>query len=136
MRILAQRTAWVASAALGIMCALSTVLLAGGSGFDDEHDHETDDASLVFFGFVKDTRGGVVADAKVTVGIKAVGEVVTRTNVLGAYRVSGFRNDIDQKAIEVLCEKAGYKYVRSFRRSAPNENPKIPIEMECILQRG
>ena len=135
MRFLAQRTGWVAGAALGVMCALSTALLAGGSGFDDEHE-PTEDASLVFFGFVKDTRGGVVADAKVTVGIKAVGEVVTRSNILGAYRVTGFRNDIDQKTIEVLCEKQGYKYVRSFRRSTPNENTKIPIEMECILQRG
>jgi hypothetical protein len=135
MRFLAQRAGWVAGAAFGIMCALSTMLFAGGSGFDDDHE-PTEEASLVFFGFVKDTRGSVVADAKVTVGIKAVGEVVTRTNVLGAYRVSGFRNDIDQKAIEVLCEKTGYKHVRSFRRSPPNENTKIPIEMECVLARG
>jgi hypothetical protein len=115
------------------MVALSTALLAGGSGFDDEHDHEEE--SLVFFGFVKDTRGGIVADAKVTVGIKAVGEVVTRSNILGAYRVTGFRNDIDQNTIDVQCEKQGYKYVRSFRRSAPNADPKMPIEMECVLQR-
>jgi hypothetical protein len=118
------------------MVALSTALLAGGSGFDDEHDQDDEQASLVFFGFVKDTRGGIVADAKVTVGIKAVGEVVTRSNILGAYRVTGFRNDIDQQTIDVQCEKQGYKYVRSFRRSAPDANPKTPIEMECVLQRG
>jgi hypothetical protein len=134
MRISAQRAGWVAGASLGIAMALSTALLAGGSGFDDEHEPH-DDASLVFFGFVKDTRGGIVADAKVTVGIKQVGEVVTRSNILGAYRVAGFRSDIDQKTIEVQCEKQGYKHVRSFRRSPPDAKPETPIEMECVMQR-
>jgi hypothetical protein len=135
MRLSAQRAGWVAGAAVGIMVALSTALLAGGSGFDDDHEHDAEQESLVFFGFVKDTRGSIVADAKVTVGIKAVGEVVTRSNILGAYRVSGFRNDIDQKTIEVLCEKQGYKYLRSFRRSAESASAKTPIEMECVMQR-
>jgi hypothetical protein len=135
MRLSAQRAGWVAGAAFGIMVVLSTVLLAGGSGFDDDHEHDAEQESLVFFGFVKDTRGSIVADAKVTVGIKAVGEVVTRSNILGAYRVSGFRNDIDQKTIEVLCEKQGYKYLRSFRRSAETQSAKTPIEMECVMQR-
>ena len=135
MRLPAQRAGWVAGAAVGIMVALSTALLAGGSGFDDDHEHDTEQESLIFFGFVKDTRGSIVADAKVTVGIKAVGEVVTRSNILGAYRVTGFRNDIDQKTIEVLCEKQGYKHLRSFRRSAENANAKTPIEMECVMQR-
>ena len=136
MRFSTQRTGWVAGAAFVTILAFSTVVFAGGSGFDDEHDHEAEQASLVFFGFVKDTRGGIVADAKVTVGIKAVGEVVTRSNILGAYRVTGFRNDIDQKSIEILCEKQGYKYIRSFRRSSPDNKPETPIEMECVMQRG
>jgi hypothetical protein len=120
---------------LVLTCALSTAPWAGGSGFDDEHDPEHEDGGPPFFGFVKDTRGGIVAGATVRVGVKAVAESVTKSNILGAYRVPGFRKDIDVKMVEVVCEKEGYKYVRSFRRSPPDINPKTPIEMECVLQK-
>src|SRR5258705_11313226 len=41
MMILARRTGWIAGAAVGLTCALSTALWAGGSGFgDDDHDDE------------------------------------------------------------------------------------------------
>jgi hypothetical protein len=135
MKLMGRHACWVTPAALAIACALSAVAWAGGSTLDDEHD-PSDEDGLIFFGFVKDTRGGVVSDAKVTIAIKAVGEVITRSNVLGAYRITGFRSDTDLKTIKVLCEKQGYKYVRSFQRSPPNPNPKIPIELECVLQRA
>jgi len=127
--------AWV----LGICLALSTALWAGGSGFDDDHDHSEDEGPA-FFGFVKDTRGAAVPDAKVSVSTKGSGgttsgEVITRSNILGAYRVPGFRKEVDPGSIEVVCEKSGYKYVRTLRRSAPSTNPRTPIEVECILQR-
>jgi hypothetical protein len=109
-------------------------LWAGGSGFDDDHEPEAD-AGPSYFGFVKDTRGGVVADAKVTVAVKAGSGIVTRSNILGAYRVPGFSKEIDPNTVEVTCEKDGYKYVRTFRRSPPGAEVKT-IEMECVLQRG
>jgi hypothetical protein len=118
----------------GVACLLSTALWAGGSGFDDEHDHSEDEGPA-FFGFVKDTRGAAVADAKVSVSTKA-GELITRSNVLGAYRVPGFRKDVDPETVQILCEKAGYKFVRTMRRSPPAKDPKTPIETECILQRA
>jgi hypothetical protein len=124
----------IAASVLGICFAFSTALWAGGSGFEDDHEHSEDNGPP-FFGFVKDTRGAAVADAKVTIASKA-GELVTRSNILGAYRVPGFRKDIDPATIQVVCEKAGYKYVRTMRRSLPNTNPQSPIEMECLLQRG
>jgi hypothetical protein len=76
-----------------------------------------------------------VADAKVSVATKA-GELITRSNILGAYRVPGFRKDVDPETVQIICEKAGYKFVRTLRRSAPSTNPKQPIETECILQRA
>lgn len=128
-----RRSFRIAVVVLGACFALSTALWAGGSGFDDDHEHDEDDGPA-FFGFVKDTRGSAVPDAKVTVG-SASGELITRSNILGAYRVPGFRKDIDPESIKVACEKNGYKFVRTLRRSAPSTNPKTPIEMECVLQR-
>jgi hypothetical protein len=132
----ARRTGWIAGVALAMMGALSTALLAGGSGFDDdEHEHD-DNAGPAFFGFVKDTRGGVVPGATVRVAIKGVAESVTKSNILGAYRVPGFRADIDTKLVLVVCERQGYKYVRSFRRTAEGASKQTPIETECVLQKG
>ena len=135
MRILGRRTGWIAAMALGMTCALSTALWAGGSGFgDDDHDHENEGPA--YFGFVKDTNGATVADAKVTVAIKDRGGVITRTDALGAYRVPGFGKEIDPNEVLISCEKQGYKQVRVFRRTAQDADPKIPIETECTMQRA
>ena len=135
MRVLRQRVGWVASAAIGATCILSTALWAGGSGFgDDDHDHENEGPS--YFGFVKDTGGATIADAKVTVAIKDRGGVITRTDALGAYRVPGFGKEIDPSAVVISCEKAGYKQVRVFRRTAQDADPKTPIETECTMSRA
>ncbi|MGH6769470.1 MAG: carboxypeptidase-like regulatory domain-containing protein [Xanthobacteraceae bacterium] len=135
MSMLGRRTGLIAGLALMLTCCLSTVPWAGGSGFDDEHDPDHPDGGPPFFGFVKDTRGGVVAGAKVTVGVKSGAVVVTQSNILGAYRIPGFQKDIDTKTVEVVCEKDGYKYVRSFRRTISEASSNTPIETECILQK-
>jgi hypothetical protein len=133
MKVLGRHTGWRAVAALGIVCLLSTAPWAGGSGFDDDHEHSEDEGPA-FFGFVKDTRGAAVPDARVSVATKA-GELITRSNILGAYRVPGFRKDVDPDTVQIVCDKAGYKFVRTVRRSGTNTNPKTPIETECVLQR-
>jgi hypothetical protein len=114
--------------------AISSALWAGGTGFDDEHEPE-EDAGPAYFGFVKDTRGSLIANAKVTVGVKGGGSVVTQTNILGAFKVPGFNKDIDPKAVEISCAKEGYKQLRVLTRPRPSDDPKVPIESECILQR-
>jgi len=135
MGILGRRSAWHAVLALGIACILSTALWAGGSGFgDDDHDHENEGPA--YFGFVKDTNGATIADAKVTVAIKDRGGVITRTDALGAYRVPGFGKEIDPKEVLITCEKPGYKQVRVLRRTAADADSKVPIETECTMQRA
>jgi hypothetical protein len=140
MRILGRRTGWHASLALGmtcalLTCALSTALWAGGSGFgDDDHDHENEGPA--YFGFVKDTNGATVPDAKVTVAIKDRGGVITRTDALGAYRVPGFGKEIDSSQVQISCEKQGYKQVRVLRRTSKDADPSVPIETECTMQRA
>jgi hypothetical protein len=71
----------------------------------------------------------------VTVGVKNRGGVVTRTDLLGTYKVPGFGKEVDPKDVEVSCDKPGYKQLRVVRRSSPSSDPKIPIETECTLQR-
>ena len=41
----------------------------------------------------------------------------------------------DAKDVVVSCDKPGYRQLRVVRRSAPSNDPKIPVETECTLQR-
>jgi hypothetical protein len=121
--------------AFGTACVLSTALWAGGSGFgEDDDDHENEGPA--YFGFVKDTNGATIADAKVTVAIKDRGGVITRTDALGAYRVPGFGKEISPDNVVITCEKPGYKQLRVLRRTAQDADPKVPIETECTMQRA
>jgi hypothetical protein len=98
-------------------------------------DHSEEEGPS-YFGFVKDTNGSTMPDAKVTVGIKDRGGVVTRTDALGAYKVPGFGKEVDPKDVEIACDKQGYKQIRILRRMrSPTADVKIPIETECTLQR-
>lgn len=125
----------VAGMSIGVMCMLSTALWAGGAGFGDDDDNSEEEGPS-YFGFVKDTNGATVPDAKVTVGIKDRGGIVTRTDALGAYKVPGFGKDVDPRDVEIACDKQGYKQLRTLRRMrSPNADPKIPVETECTLQR-
>jgi hypothetical protein len=125
----------VAGMSIGVTCMLSTALWAGGAGFGDDDDNSEEEGPS-YFGFVKDTNGATVPDAKVTVGIKDRGGIVTRTDALGAYKVPGFGKDIDPRDVEIACDKQGYKQLRTLRRMrSPNADPKIPVETECTLQR-
>jgi hypothetical protein len=117
------------------MCILSTALWAGGSGFGDDDD-TSEDEGPAYFGFVKDTNGATMPDAKVTVAVKERGGVVTRTDALGAYKVPGFGKEIDPKDVEIICEKEGYKQARTLRRNLPPPDSKLPVETECTLRRG
>jgi len=125
----------VASVSSGVTCMLSTALWAGGAGFGDDDDNSEEEGPS-YFGFVKDTNGATVPDAKVTVGIKDRGGIVTRTDALGAYKVPGFGKDVDPRDVEIACDKQGYKQLRTLRRMrSPNADPKIPVETDCTLQR-
>ena len=134
MKLRGWRTS-VASMSIGVTCMLSTALWAGGAGFGDDDDNSEEEGPS-YFGFVKDTNGATVPDAKVTVGIKNRGGIVTRTDALGAYKVPGFGKDVDPQDVEIACDKQGYKQLRTLRRMrSPNADPKIPVETECTLQR-
>jgi hypothetical protein len=118
--------AWVAAAA----CSNAW---AGGAGFGDPDEHSPDEGPR-YFGFVRDERGAPVADARVTATHKTL-SLVTRSIATGAYRLRGFKNDIDPKDVTISCSKEGYTVVRVFRRPIPKGQPVKAIETECRLKR-
>src|SRR5882672_10893484 len=126
----------VASMLVCLACAVSTAAWCGGAGFGDDDDNSEEEGPS-YFGFVKDTNGATVPDAKVTVGIKNRGGVVTRTDALGAYKVPGFGKDVDPTDVEIACDKQGYKQLKTLRRMrSPTADVKIPVETECTMQRS
>ncbi|TMJ30375.1 MAG: carboxypeptidase regulatory-like domain-containing protein [Alphaproteobacteria bacterium] len=134
VRSLAALLARAVVIASALTCALSLAAWAGGAGFGDDDDNSEEEGPS-YFGFVRDANGATISDAKVTVGVKNRGGVVTRTDLLGTYKVPGFGKDVDPKDVQISCDKQGYKQLRVVRRSTPSNDPKIPIETECTLQR-
>jgi hypothetical protein len=104
---------------------------AGGVGFGDDDTDE--DSGPSYFGFVREVDGPGVSDAKVTAALKDRGALVTRTDIMGVYKIPGFGKDIDPKDITISCSKEGYKQVNVERR--PGGDPKDPVEIECYLQK-
>ena len=135
MKLLRPHARRVTGWALAIACCLSVSAWAGGSGFGDDDDNSAEEGPS-YFGFVRDSSGATVPDAKVTVSLKDRVDLVTRTDALGTYKAPGFGSQNDPKDVEISCAKDGYKQIRVVQRSAPNTDPKIPIEIECTLQRN
>ncbi len=107
---------------------------AGGSSFGDPDEHSPDEGPA-YWGFVKDTAGKPVVDAKVSAAYKKSLTLVTRTNAIGAYRVRGFNKDVNPSDVTITCSKDGYKQIRTFRRPPVKGKPIKSVETECRLQR-
>ena len=131
MKSLSARIPFIVVVALSLGLYASTAAWPGGE--PDDHDHENDGPR--FFGFVKDTAGKTVRDAKVTADIKGLGQVVTRTDATGVYKLPGFGKEIAPDRITISCSKDGYKQARILMRTPPTKKPAAAIEIECTLQR-
>ena len=59
--------------------------------------------------------------------------VEIKTNVLGLYR-SHVRKGVVPDDVEVICDKAGYKQTKVFRRQPPGAKDMF-IETGCTLQK-
>ena len=113
--------------------AVPNVARAGGVGFGDDDDNNGDDGPS-YFGFVREVDGPGVADAKVTAALKDRGSLVTRTDIMGVYKIPGFGKDINPYDVAITCAKDGYAQAEVVRR--PREaGDKEPVEVECYLKR-
>ena len=78
MILASTRAAFLLTVTLGFALIPFTPAWPGGDAGDAD-DHSHDDGPR-FFGFIKDTSGRIVPDAKVTAEIKGLGSVVTRSD--------------------------------------------------------
>lgn len=132
MRSGCARIGFMAGIALSFSLSAWTSAWAGGElGAARDHHQE----GLAIFGFVKDTAGRTVRDAKVTADIKALGSVVTQTDATGVYKFPGFGKGIKQEQVSVSCSKDGYKQTRTLTRPPPAKTPLVALEIECTMQR-
>jgi hypothetical protein len=122
-----------AAVSLIVLLALAgeAPVFAGGSFDDDDRSND----QLSFFGFVRDTRGLGVGDARVVGEVKDGPSVVTHTDTLGVYRLPGFSKDTDPGKITISCSKEGYQQIRILQRTTPGPNVTA-FEVECTLQRN
>jgi hypothetical protein len=132
MRIFIRQTVGLALVAT---CCFSTALRTEEIDFDPEGDPIHEYQGPAFFGFVKDTNGASVPDAKVTLAAKGRDAVIARTNSVGVYRAN-LGKDVDANDVAISCEKSGFKQVRVLRRTAQSASTQTPIEIECTLMAG
>jgi hypothetical protein len=113
--------------------AVSGVVHAGGISFTDD-DAADSDQGPSYFGFVREVDGPGVADAKVTAALDQHGALVTRTDIMGVYKIPGFGKDVSPNDVKISCAKDGYSQASIERR--PPSDPKDPIEIECYLKKN
>jgi hypothetical protein len=105
--------------------------LAGDGDYDGASDVEG--LGPAYFGFVRDTRGAAVPDARVTLHPRSGEAVVVSTNVLGLYR-SHVSKEAAPDEVSVSCEKNGFKQANVIRRTPPGSMAAL-VETNCTLQR-
>jgi hypothetical protein len=132
MRMKRERAGSFIVLAVIVVLAASIPAYAGGVSFSDEDTGPADEGPS-YFGFVREVDGPGIADAKVTAELKDRGALVTRTDILGVYKIPGFGKDINPDDIVITCAKDGYKPANVVRQ--PRHDDKDPIEIECYLQK-
>src|ERR1700730_14131930 len=127
------RASLLVGLALLVPLGVLNLAWAGGASLDEDEEDDSQ-AGVSFFGFAKDLdRGGVVADAKVSAEIKnRNASLVTRTDVQGHFKFSGFSKEINPKDVEITCSKEGMKLQRTVRHEAPG-NTSSAVEVDCLM---
>src|SRR3984893_910658 len=127
------RASLLVGLALLVPLGVAGVAWAGGASLDDD-DEDQSNVGVSFFGFARDLDvGGGVADAKVSAEIKnRNASLVTRTDVQGHFKFSGFSKEIDPKDVEIICSKEGLKLQRTVRHEAPG-NTSSAVEVDCLM---
>jgi hypothetical protein len=116
-----------------LLAAAPSLSHAGGVGFGDDDANNGDDGPS-YFGFVREVDGPGVSDAKVTASLKDRGALVTRTDIMGVYKIPGFGKDISPDEVVISCAKDGYTQVSVDRHPHDAGDTKDPVEVECYLK--
>ena len=124
---------WLYVAIVAASLAVPSLSRAGGVGFTDDEVNNADDGPS-YFGFVREVDGPGVADAKVTAALKDQGALVTRTDIMGVYKIPGFGKEINPDDVIISCAKDGYTQDSVVRRPREAGDTKDPVEVECYLK--
>jgi hypothetical protein len=128
--------AWLRVALIVVLTIAAPQLLhAGGVGFGDD-DTANEDEGPSYFGFVREVDGPGIADAKVTAELKERGALVTRTDIMGVYKIPGFGKDVNPDDVKITCAKDGFKEANVLRRPRDGGDTKDPVEIECYLKKN
>lgn len=105
-----------------------------------EADHEPDDThehGASFFGEAKDVRSfAPLSDVIVRLQLKGTMRfVLTQTDTEGRFRRPGLGPDVDVEAVDVICQKSGYRIVEVIRRRL-SKAKDAPVEIECLLEKS
>ncbi len=120
---------------LGLTAIASQNAFAGGGSFDSMDDDDAD-AGPPYVGDVKDNKGNPVADAKVTVMVKAFNSsLVLRADDQGHFHVKGFDKSVNPDEVEISCGMDGYKPF-ALNRQPTGTDPKSAIEITCLLEKN
>ena len=121
-------------AGLVTLC-ISGLAHAGGGSFDSMDDDADKDAGPSYFGMVKARDGAGIADAKVTVSVKAFNSsLILRADEDGHFKIKGFDKSVDPEQVEFSCSQDGYKFFARSRQQRGTE-ANSPIEVTCILEK-
>ena len=118
-----------------LIVSISGLAHAGGGSFDSMDEDADKDAGPAYFGFVKDKDGTGIADAKVTVSVKAFNSsLILRTDDEGHFKIKGFDKRVDPEQVDFSWSQDGYKFfARSKQQRGSEENS--PFEVTCVLEK-
>ena len=121
----------IRSIVLAVFTLAAMPACAGGDDYDAANDVKGQGPA--YFGFVRDARGSPVVEAQVVLQPKKGKATALKSNTLGVYR-GHISKDVLPDDVQVSCVKAGYKQIKTNRRTPPGNNAMF-IETECTMQR-
>lgn len=125
------------ASALAMTPSLISAARAGGAE-SFGRDEEASLGGTRFFGFVRDTAGNLIPEARIVVTVKGrAASLVMRTNADGHYHLPALGKDMMPENVTITCSKEGFKAATGVvMASNPNPADGIPAaEVDCILAR-
>lgn len=132
------RAKWLGLTGLALVVAgASCPAFANGGDFFEELSAtwsaaNNSDEGVSYFGFVRDNRGKLIANASISATTPSGSSFVVQADKMGHYRIPGFSKSVDATKVVVTCSKPGYRLVSRDKRILRG-SPKAPIETDCVL---
>jgi hypothetical protein len=115
---------------LAVCMLAATCVKAAGEMGDADHKDE----GIRFFGFVKDTKGKPIAEAKVSADIKNGIKYVTHTSKNGMYSFGGFSKAVKPDDVAISCSKEQFLQAKVIRKTPAGSKAVKSVETECRMQ--